>query len=49
MELKGMRIDVERGWSAARALVSAVVICLGLPAAWAAEERPIDVIEDNSF
>lgn len=32
-----------------RALISAVVLCLGLPAAWAAEERPIDVIEDNSF
>ncbi|MBI2227597.1 MAG: transporter [Deltaproteobacteria bacterium] len=29
--------------------MSAVVICLGLSAAWAAEERPIDVIEDNSF
>jgi len=25
------------------------VICLGLSAAWAGEERPIDVIEDNSF
>ncbi|MBI1997837.1 MAG: transporter, partial [Deltaproteobacteria bacterium] len=29
--------------------MSAVVICLGLSAAWAAEARPIDVIEDNSF
>jgi hypothetical protein len=44
-----MRIDVERPRSATRALVSAVVICLGLSAAWATEERPIDVIEDNSF
>jgi hypothetical protein len=44
-----MRIDVERPLSATRALVSAVVICLGLSAAWAGEERPIDVIEDNSF
>jgi outer membrane putative beta-barrel porin/alpha-amylase len=49
MELTSKRIDVERVWGATRALVSAVVICLGLSAAWAAEERPIDVIEDNSF
>lgn len=33
----------------ATALVFAVVICLGRPVTWAAEERPIDVIEDNSF
>ena len=49
MELTGRRIYVERVWGATRALVSAVVICLGLSAGWAAEERPIDVIEDNSF
>ncbi len=36
-------------WGATRALVSAVVIGLDLSAASAAEERPIDVIADNSF
>lgn len=32
-----------------RAVIAGVVMALGLSAAWAAEERPIDVIEDNSF
>ena len=49
MELTEKQIDVERVWGATRALVAGVVMALGLSTAWAAEERPIDVISDNSF
>jgi len=49
VELTEKRVDVKRVSQTTRALVSAVVICLDLPAGWAAEEQPIDVIEDNSF
>ena len=49
MEPTEKRIDVERVSRATRALVAGVVMALGLSTAWAAEERPIDVISDNRF